>query len=398
MIDNFEAAKKLIRDLDAANKVAKMINELPEAKDVSKADKQAIEAARAGFKALTDFQKKIITQSILYQKLVDDEKALAAALKKVDTTRLSGSDRFATAAEISKASFTKADTVILTFGYSFADALAGVPLATKLNAPILLTEKDTLPKTTLAEIKRLGAKKVIILGGTTAVSEKVEKALANKKLTTERIAGNTRFATATAIAEKLNKKPTDVFFVYGLNFADAMSVSTVAAIKNAPIIYLTKEGKLDADTAAYLAKLKKTGSVKNAYVIGGEAVISNDMASQAAKALGLKKATRVAGDNRFLTSVEVNKKFADVLKGDKICVATGTNFPDALAGGVYAAKNKAPLFLINGNEKTPNLLAEQKSFLKAKNSHDITIFGGTGAVSDSAVKAITDTITEKAKK
>ena len=74
------------------------------------------------------------------------------------------------------------------------------------------------------------------------------------------------------------------------------------------------------------------------------------------------------------------------------------NFPDALAGGVYAAKNKAPLFLINGNEKTPNLLAEQKSFLKAKNSHDITIFGGTGAVSDSAVKAITDTITEKAKK
>ena len=398
MIDNFEAAKKLIRDLDAANKVAKMINELPEAKDVSKADKQAIEAARAGFKALTDFQKKIITQSILYQKLVDDEKALAAALKKVDTTRLSGSDRFATAAEISKASFTKADTVILTFGYSFADALAGVPLATKLNAPILLTEKDTLPKATLAEIKRLGAKKVIILGGTTAVSEKVEKALANKKLTTERIAGNTRFATATAIAEKLNKKPTDVFFVYGLNFADAMSVSTVAAIKNAPIIYLTKEGKLDADTAAYLAKLKKTGSVKNAYVIGGEAVISNDMASQAAKALGLKKATRVAGDNRFLTSVEVNKKFADVLKGDKICVATGMNFPDALAGGVYAAKNKAPLFLINGNEKTPNLLAEQKSFLKAKNPHDITIFGGTGAVSDSAVKAITDTITEKAKK
>ena len=398
MIDNFEAAKKLIRDLAAANKVAKMINELPEAKDVSKADKQAIEAARAGFKALTGFQKKIITQSILYQKLVDDEKALAAALKKVDTTRLSGSDRFATAAEISKASFTKADTVILTFGYSFADALAGVPLATKLNAPILLTEKDTLPKTTLAEIKRLGAKKVIILGGTTAVSEKVEKALANKKLTTERIAGNTRFATATAIAEKLNKKPTDVFFVYGLNFADAMSVSTVAAIKNAPIIYLTKEGKLDADTAAYLAKLKKTGSVKNAYVIGGEAVISNDMASQAAKALGLKKATRVAGGDRFLTSVEVNKKFADVLKGDKICVATGMNFPDALAGGVYAAKNKAPLFLINGNEKTPNLLAEQKSFLKAKNSHDITIFGGTGAVSDNAVKAITDAITEKAKK
>ena len=184
----------------------------------------------------------------------------------------------------------------------------------------------------------------------------------------------------------MNQKPTDVFFVYGLNYADALSVGGIAAAKNAPIIYLTTKGELNADTAAYLAKIK--GSVKNAYVIGGTGVISNDMASKAAKALGLSKAARVAGSTRFLTCVEVNKKFSDVLTGDKICVATGLDFPDALAGGVYAAKNKAPLFLINGLAKTPNLLDEQKAYLKAKSADSITTFGGTNAVPDEHITDI----------
>ncbi len=307
-------------------------------------------------------------------------------------TRLAGDDRFITAVEISKASFTKANTVVLAYGMNYADALAGVPLAAKLGAPILLTEKDTLPGVTLAEINRLGAKKVVILGGTGAISEDVEKELSDNKLTTERIAGVTRFETATQIAQTLqtlNKKaPEEIFFVYGLNYADALSAGAVAALRNAPIIYLMTDGELNPDTAAYLAKLRKTGSVKNAYVIGGTGVISDDMASKAAKALGLKKAERVSGDNRFITCVEVNKKFAGVLTSSKLCVATGMDFPDALTGGVYAAKNKAPLFMIDGKAKSPELLDEQKTYLKAKSADSITIFGGKGVVPDSHVTAV----------
>ncbi len=261
-------------------------------------------------------------------------------------------------------------------------------LATKKNAPILLTNTKTLDATTLAEIKRLKAKNVIILGGTGAISDEVKKELENNGLTTERIAGASRFGTATAIAEKLNENPTDVFFVYAFNSADALSVSPIAACKNAPIIYLTTKGELNADTAAYLAKLKKEGSVKNAYVIGGEGVISNDMATKAAKALGLSKATRIAGKDRFATCVAVNEQFKDTLNGDMLCVATGMDFPDALAGGVYAAINKAPLFLVNGKLKTPKLSDEQKAFLKAKSAAKITTFGGEGAVSDSHIEDI----------
>ncbi len=312
-------------------------------------------------------------------------KNITLAKKEITTQRIAGANRFATAAEISKASFKTANTVVLAYGLNYADALAGVTLANKLNAPILLTYTAKLPDETQAEIKRLGAKKVIILGGTGAISKDVEESLKKSGLTTERYAGTTRFGTATAIAEKLNDKPTDVFFVYAFNYADALSVSTVAALKNAPIIYLKTNGDLDNDTADYLAKLKKAGSVKNAYVIGGEGVISKDMLNKAGKALGVTP-TRVAGKNRYATCTEVNNKFKDVLTGSSVCVAKGLDFPDALAGGVFAAANKAPLFLADNTLKD-----EQKTYLKGKKADTFYVFGGTGAVPDKLVSEITTT-------
>ncbi|MBR7007096.1 MAG: leucine-rich repeat protein, partial [Ruminococcus sp.] len=89
-----------------------------------------------------------------------------------DPTRLAGAGRYETAVEISKAGFPDgSDTVVLAYGLNYADALAGVSLAKAKNAPILLTNLKTLPAETLAEIKRLKAKNVIILGGTGAVGK-----------------------------------------------------------------------------------------------------------------------------------------------------------------------------------------------------------------------------------
>ena len=215
----------------------------------------------------------------------------------------------------------------------------------------------------------------------------IRQLLKNQGITTERYEGGTRFGTATAIAEKLNENPTDVFFVYYNGFPDALSASTAAALKNAPIIYLTTDGNMNADTAAYLAKLKKAGSVKNAYVIGGTGVISDDMMKKAGNALGVAP-TRLFGANRFETCIAVNEKFAGVLNGKMLCVATGMDFPDALAGGVYAANNNAPLFLINGKLKTSNLNDKQKAYLKSKGASSITAFGGTSVVPDDHIEDI----------
>lgn len=308
---------------------------------------------------------------------------------KNEVTRLAGSNRYSTAAVISNSSFDSVKTVILASGGDFADALAGVPLAINQNAPILLTTPNKLSPDALAEIKRLGAEKVIILGGDGAISTDVEKTLTAEGLTTERLAGTTRFGTATAIAQSLCENPTDVLFVYAFNYADALSVSTAAALRNAPIIYLRTSGALDADTQAYLAKLKEKGCVKNAYVIGGEGVISNAMLSTAAEALSVAP-TRLAGSNRYETCTAVNNAFKAELDGSMICIATGCDFPDALAGGVYAALNRAPLFLENSKQKTLKLSQPQSDYLKAKKPLKISIFGGEGAVPDSHAQVIAD--------
>lgn len=94
-----------------------------------------------------------------------------------NVTRLQGSDRYGTSVAISKDAFTTADSVYLATGENFPDALAGGPAAIKDDAPILLVRKGSLPKVVQAELTRLDPSRIIILGGTSAVSQKVVDAV-----------------------------------------------------------------------------------------------------------------------------------------------------------------------------------------------------------------------------
>ena len=299
--------------------------------------------------------------------------------------RMAGANRYDTAALISSKMYKTADTVILTTGADYYDALLAVPLAKAYNAPLLLCAQNQLTAQTEAELSRLKAKNVIIVSTNGAVGAKVKTALSKYKTTV--IEGTTCASTAAKVAQALQKKagkaPDTLFFATDSSFADALSASPVAAIKGAPIIYLNNKD-IDAKTAAYLKTVK--GKVKNAYIIGGDGVISNTMMNKVASALGLKSGKtvqRVWGANRYKTCVAVNEKFKGVLTGKGLCLAMGLNFPDALAGGVYAAMNKQPLFLADSS-----LNDEQIAYLKAKAANKITIFGGVGAVPEGLLQKV----------
>ncbi len=301
--------------------------------------------------------------------------------------RLAGDNRYATAAKLSSTMYKTANTVVLATGLTYQDALVAVPLAAAYDAPLLLGTEKHITDQTLAELKRLKAKNVIVVSTNGAIGSKAKAELKGYKVTS--IAGKNYYETATKVAKalqaKTKKAPDTIFFATDSAFADALSASPIAAIKNAPIIYLKNKGSIDSATAAYLKSVK--GKVKNAYVIGGDGVISDAMMKNVATALGLKSGktvVRVAGKNRYETCVAVNKKFKSVVSSEGICVAKGLDFPDALAGGVYAAKNKQALFLADGNK----LQDVQSSYLKSKNAAKITALGGTGAVSDDLVKVI----------
>ncbi len=293
----------------------------------------------------------------------------------VKITRLSGSDRIQTAVEISKSGWKKADNVVLAYAMNYPDALAGAPLAHALNAPILLTaNKGSLESSVLKEIERLGAKNVYILGGKSAVSDKIAGSLRSQKLSVERISGSSRYGTAVAIAEKLvdvtGKKPAEVFVVSGVNFPDALSVSSIAALKKCPILFAPATGSIDGATSNFIKSCK----TKDVYLLGGTAAVSDGVKS-GIKSLGVN-VVRISGSDRYATALAVYRKFDKVFKGDGVVIATGANFPDALAGGAYAAKKSVPVILV-GN----SVSSEMKKYVKSGKPDSAVVLGGENAVS-----------------
>ena len=291
--------------------------------------------------------------------------------------RYAGNNRYSTAVEISKANTQESDFVIIASGTSYADALAAVPLADSIKAPILLSSKTSLDAGTIAEIQRRKAAYALIIGGTGVVSANVENQLKTIGVTSARVAGKDRFETSAKIAilmESMTKTATDTaFFVYYNDFADALSVSSIAAAGRLPILYIRGTGEIDQYTKSYLAAREE--KLKYAIIIGGPKLISEN-AEKNLKAYS-ESQPRVYGSNRYMTNLYVNQVFSDMTSAP--CLATGTAFPDALAGGVYAAANRSPIYLV-----PPTLTDEQVERFKKLKPEKIIVFGGTGAVTTQA--------------
>lgn len=289
---------------------------------------------------------------------------------------LAGMNEFTTATAVSKQAFPNGSySVVLASNTSFADALAAVPLADGLSAPILLTGPQSLQQDTMNEIKRLKAHSIFIMGGTLVVSQAMEDELKRQGYDVFRIGGATRFATAALVAENTDyvrknngkSQAKEIFFVSGENFADALSLGNIAARRNANILYMTKSAQFDDKTQQYLEKMK--GKLTNIYIVGGPLAISEN--AERVLAPYAPKITRIGGVNRFETSVKLNETFASDLTGDALCTTTGLNFPDALAGGVLAASLKAPV-VIADNGYTSWL----ESYSNKRKPKTIYVFGG----------------------
>lgn len=310
---------------------------------------------------------------------VPSSPAAGSDSEKTEIVRLGGNNRFQTAALISTEGWNSARTVMIASSAGFADALAGVPLAHALNAPILLVNGSKVDPATAGEIKRLGAHNAIILGGTSAVSSALEAELTDMGMSVTRICGDSRFETAEKIADAMNKagavKSGTAFFVNAYNYPDALAVSSIAAITGSPILYAPADGAITDGTVACAEKLELDAAV----IIGGKAAI-NDKVQSSISSCGLST-SRVGGANRYETAVKISEKYAGVFSGKTVCFATGRNFPDALAGGVLAAKLKAPVVLVDNASGLDSV----KTFVGGINPGRAYIFGGTAVVDEKLV-------------
>ena len=91
-------------------------------------------------------------------------------------TRIYGSDRYGTAAQIADATST-ADTVFVVTGTDYPDGLAASPAAVSNDAPVLLTSATGIPAATDGQLRRLAPARVVIVGGDAVVSEETVRRL-----------------------------------------------------------------------------------------------------------------------------------------------------------------------------------------------------------------------------
>ncbi|KTE92129.1 cell wall-binding repeat-containing protein [Desulfitobacterium hafniense] len=291
--------------------------------------------------------------------------------------RLSGANRVDTALAIARGSYYgKVKAVVVARSDEFPDALTGSVLAYKKEAPVLLVGHSEADCEKLIEylkgyLEPQGT--VYILGGTRAVSQYVEDSVKGNGFNNViRLGGVDRYGTAARISDHLDvTQGRPVVIASGQSFPDSLSVSSIAAAQQFPLLIVNPYSIPD-EIKEELLQLNPS----KVYIIGLQGAVSDRVKDEVAQltGIGLENIIRIGGQDRYASTLAVAQYFEPSGRG--VSIATGRDFPDALAGSVYSARLQDPLILV---EKS--LSADLREYLNVRKPSDIVIFGGQGAVS-----------------
>jgi putative cell wall-binding protein len=194
-------------------------------------------------------------------------------------SRLSGADRYATAAAVASTFGGGVDVAYVASGLTYPDALAGAPVAGSGQDPVLLVRGDRLDAPVAGALGKLRPKRIVILGGTGAVSESIAAELRSYTAgSVSRLGGNDRFSTSAAISAAVYPDGSDVVYLAnGYDFPDALSAAPLAGRERGPVL-LVRPGSIDPTVALELARLGATRVV----ALGGPGVVTDAVLNQAA--------------------------------------------------------------------------------------------------------------------
>ncbi|MDK8278793.1 cell wall-binding repeat-containing protein [Peptostreptococcus anaerobius] len=292
------------------------------------------------------------------------------------TDRVHGKNRIETAIEISKKYYGQAERVIIVDASNFPDAMAASALAKQLKAPILLTNSNNLDSRVAAEIKRLGAHNVTVIGGKSSVSDGALNQLSKfDKDGVERISGKDRYETSAQVARRLAKitgKTDHAVIASGEVFADALAVGPYAAREGYPIL-LVKSNSIPKSISDAITEI----GVKKVSIVGGYGSVSKSLE----KSLPVV-AERLSGKTRYETAIEIASK--GLKTSHKAFVANGEHWMDALVIGPVGGMLNMPILLTQANSAPKSL----RDHIAKSKIDKITAIGGTSMVSDKVINEL----------
>ena len=295
--------------------------------------------------------------------------------KTIGVDRYSGDNRYETAFAVADElkqlqGVSEFQNIIVAYGNDYADALGGSYLAKVKNAPILVinSRTESYVKDYIDENVQAGGT-VYLLGGEGVVSRAFENSLTGYNVV--RLGGSNRYETNMNILREAGVSSGDeVLVCSATSFADSLSASAVGK----PILLVNRT--LYQEQIDLLEDL----GCDSFYLIGGTGAVTNTVENQLEQ---IGSVERVAGANRYETSMAIAEKFF-ANGSSTVVIASGNDYPDGLTGGPLAMALDAPLFLVN--DRNTNYAEE---YAHAADVDMLTVVGGTGAVSETAVKNIT---------
>jgi putative cell wall-binding protein len=304
----------------------------------------------------------------------------AGGLVSIDAeiVRIAGvSDRYQTAAAISAATFKPGVAVAyVATGLDYPTDIPGAAAAGFKKAPLLLVTRDAVPAATAAELTRLAPGRIIVLGPRSEVGDAVATALAAYASGgVGRIGGADRYAVAANISAKTFKAGVPIAYIAtGTNFPDALAGSAAGAVRGGPVLFVDPASPtLPAATAAELARLRPQAIA----ALGGTAVVPDALLTQLAAYTSGSVSRLIYGGDRYGTAVAVSRAtFPD--GADNVYIATGLNFPDALAAATMAGRKPGPVLLVTASGVPAVTAAE----LFRLDPSRVVILGGSGVVND----------------
>ncbi|MCY8402976.1 SpoIID/LytB domain-containing protein [Bacillus sonorensis] len=278
-----------------------------------------------------------------------------------ETKRFGGATRYDTANTVASSAWKNPSAVIVMNKDEdlFRDSLSVIPLAKKLDAPILLSQPNKLTSATESQIKTLDPDNILVIGGEKSISKSVESKL-KKYGKIKRISGKNRYALSANIAKEMGSY-NGAIVVTGSVYQDALAIAPYAAQNGYPIFLAGKD---------YLPDVKLP---KKVILVGGTASVSKNVESKIKKQAS--QVTRIPGTSRYQLSANIIKYLN--LNTDKAVVANGTKYADVLMGASLAAKQNRQLLLIKKDE----VPAEGKSILKEKGTYAHHLIGSTNSLS-----------------
>lgn len=284
----------------------------------------------------------------------------------VSADRLSGRSRYETAVAISKNQFTSSKYVVLANGQAPNDILVASSLAGNLNAPILITDRNSLNASTKAEIQRLNSSNIIVIGGNSKISSAVTNSLKSMGKNVEVINGSSDADMSVKVANKAMefKSANTVILSSEKSLPDSLSASALAAKNGYPIIYTGKNA-----ISGVANNFIKNGNISNVIIVGGDQTISNGVLNSV-KSMG-KSVSRVYGRSRYDTSLAIAKTYFN--NSSTVGLATGAEFVDSLTAGPVSGLNNQAILLVSNNTLSSGI----KDYIKSTGAKSIYLYGGT---------------------